>query len=234
MFGASLIFVLDMIVFDHSGAWKSLGVLCAVVLVVAIIQAGSQNATVSVLLGVLAYLMVVFVEDARKAAAAIVTLGLTIAVVLLVLASIDETRELVLPRGGSYRLDIWRVAVEKTVAASVWFGNGIATSDNIVVAELEFAHPHNIYLAAFFQGGLVAVLFLIALIVNSLWILFENYQDRDAKLALGLLAIALPGYMLDGHEIVDKVSDIWFLFWLPIAICLGLSWRKPAVDETDS
>jgi hypothetical protein len=42
---------------------------------------------------------------------------------------------------------------------------------------------------------------------------------------MGILAIALPSYLLDGHEIVDKVGETWFLFWLPVAISLALRWR---------
>ena len=70
------------------------------------------------------------------------------------------------------------------------------------------------------------VLFGVVL-VGVLRVLFNNYDRSDAKLALGVLGIALPAYFLDGHELVDKVGSTWFLFWLPVAISLGLSWSRP-------
>ena len=80
------------------------------------------------------------------------------------------------------------------------------------------------FLAVLFQGGLVALILFLALLVKTIKTLFENYELDDAKLALGVLGVALPSYLLDGHELVDKVGESWVLFWLPVAISVGLSW----------
>jgi hypothetical protein len=57
--------------------------------------------------------------------------------------------------------------------------------------------------------------------------LLRSYEHPDAKLALGILGIALPAYLLDGHELLDKVGSTWFLLWLPVAIGVGLTWSRP-------
>ena len=82
------------------------------------------------------------------------------------------------------------------------------------------------YLAVLFQGGAVAAAMFAALLVMVVRTLFQNYESTDAKLAIGILGIALSSYMLDGHELVDKVGETWFLFWLPVAISVGLTWSQ--------
>jgi O-antigen ligase len=84
------------------------------------------------------------------------------------------------------------------------------------------------YLAVLFQGGIVGVLLFGSLLLATLKALLENYDQPDAKLALGILTIALTAYMLDGHELIDKIGSTWFLIWLPVAIALGLRWNRPA------
>ena len=80
------------------------------------------------------------------------------------------------------------------------------------------------YLSVLFQGGLVGAALFAALIAAVVRTLFNHYGHRDAKLALGILGLALPAWLLDGHELIDKVGMTWFLFWLPVAISLGLAW----------
>jgi len=65
----------------------------------------------------------------------------------------------------------------------------------------------------------------------SLTELFRGYEHPNAKLALALLAMALTSYLLDGHELIDKVGETWFLFWLPVGISLGLAWNRRLQHE---
>jgi O-antigen ligase len=105
-------------------------------------------------------------------------------------------------------------------------GRGILTPDSVIVGSKTFDHPHNMYLAVFFQGGILAAILFFGLIAWSLIELFADYGQRSAKLALGLLIMALTSYLLDGHELIDKVGETWFLFWLPVGISLGLAWNR--------
>jgi len=96
------------------------------------------------------------------------------------------------------------------------------------VDNVEFLHPHNLYLAVTYQGGLLGLALLVGMIVVLFSELIRNYDVADAKLALGVLSIAVPAYFLDGHELIDKIGSTWFLLWMPAAVALGLRWLRPA------
>ena len=162
----------------------------------------------------------------KSAVMSVFVLTLLLSVAMLVLFLNEGTRELVLPRGDSFRLAIWSHHFEKTIDESLLFGVGIATSDNVRLDGFEFLHPHNMYLAVFSQGGLVGLALYLAVIAASCRSLLANYEQPDAKVALSVLAVALSSYLLDGHELLDKVGATWFLFWLPVAIALGLNWGQ--------
>jgi hypothetical protein len=69
-------------------------------------------------------------------------------------------------------------------------------------------------------------LLFLWLLSRTLRELARHFDESDAKLALGVLALALPSYLLDGNELLDKVGDTWFLIWLPVALALGLRWHN--------
>ena len=229
VFGAALIIVLDVLVHEKSNAWKAASFVCVGILAAAVWNANSQNAFGSLTLGLVCYFLVVSISDRFRAITALVSFIVLLATVLIALSLGDVGTELLFPRGDSYRLEIWRKAIDQTISANIWFGNGISTSDRIFLSDLSFSHPHSIYVALFFQGGLVALGLFFGLLVHSFRLLFAEYDDRDSKLGMSLLIMAVSTYLLDGHELVDKVSDVWLLIWLPVAICLGSAWRKPPV-----
>ena len=227
VFGAALLFVVDLLFTENSPYWKALGMLCVPVLLTAIYFCESRNAWFSVSIGLGVILTSRLVNDVQKFVAGVAALGLILAVLLATLLAVDETRELLLPRGVSHRPDIWISALARIVDGGLWFGLGINTPDSIPVGDLVFDHPHSLYISILWQGGLLGLLLFAVLVIWTLLGLIRNYDHNDAKLGLSLFSVALTGYILDGHELIDKVSDVWFLFWLPVAICLGLLWRKP-------
>ena len=227
VFGVVLIFVFDVVMTDASRAWRRMAMLAALVIVPAIVLTDSRTAIVSGVIGCGVFLLAHRVRDPQRFVAGVIALAVILAGILAGLIASEETRDVLLPRGDSFRPGIWAVAVDRIADGHVWFGLGIATPDNVTVDETEFLHPHNMYLSVAYQGGLLGLTLLVVLV---LWVLNElrrNYADRDAKLALGVLGVALPAYLLDGHELLDKVGSTWFLFWLPVAVALGLRWRSP-------
>ncbi|MCY3623633.1 MAG: hypothetical protein OXH68_18230, partial [Gammaproteobacteria bacterium] len=91
-------------------------------------------------------------------------------------------------------------------------------------------HPHNLYLAVAHQSGLLGLTLMVTVIAVSAHTLFKYYDEPAAKLGLAIWAMALPGYLLDGHELVDKVGWTWLLFWLPVGIALGIRARRGLED----
>lgn len=228
VFAVVLILMLEVLITEPSIGWKMIAILSSVCLSAAIYLTDSRNAWISAVLGSLVFLFSHLVKDRERFVIAVSAMTVVLGTLVITLALGEESRDLLLPRGDSFRIDIWQVAWQRIQEADPIFGLGILTPDTIAVGGIEFDHPHSMYLSLIYQGGLVALLLFLVLLVMSIRTLLRNYELSDAKVAFGLLGVALPSYLLDGHELIDKVGETWFLFWLPVAIALGLAWRRIA------
>ena len=224
IFGVVLILVTEEALREPGVRWRRLGALGIAVIAAAVVLSDSRNGQIAALLGVGTLLIAHRVPDRQRFAAAVLSMGVILVAVLAALIANESGRTLVLPRGDSFRPAIWQATLSVVADGGLWFGHGILTDDTLVTAAGEFPHPHNMYLSVLFQGGLVGAALFGALIAAVVRTLLNHYGHRDAKLALGILGLALPAWLLDGHELIDKVGMTWFLFWLPVAISLGLAW----------
>ncbi|MGI9328486.1 MAG: O-antigen ligase family protein, partial [Pseudomonadales bacterium] len=229
IYGVVLIFNIEILLTEKSPWWRLFALVSALLVVCAVFLSDSRNAWVSVIAGASIYLFSHRARDPRQFALGILVIGLIIAVVLAGLWVNEETKDIVLPRGDSFRIFIWQATLERLDGLGLIFGLGITTNDDVQVNNLLFEHPHNMYLALLFQGGLFAFVLFWVVVVGCLRVLLRQYHRNDAKLALGILALALLSYLLDGHELVDKVGETWFLFWLPVGLSLGLRWSEPTL-----
>ena len=230
VYATVVVFLLKILLEEQTLAWRVFAVAAIGLCIVAVYFSDSRNAWVSLLSGMSIYLLAHFVRDRQRFVVGAAVLAVFFLIIFGLGLLDPQLRELLLPRGDSFRLQIWSAAFER-IQDSWLIGFGIATPDAIFIGADEFQHPHNMYLAVLFQGGIIGLLLLLLVLVYTLRSLFEHYHVADAKLALGLLAIALPSYVLDGHELVDKVGETWFLFWLPVGLSLGLRWASPQVDR---
>ena len=224
IFSVVLILVTEQALRDPRTQWRRLGGFGIVVMVAAVLLSDSRNGQISAVLGVGTLLIAHRVPDRQRFAVAVLGLGVILAALLAASVANEAGRAFVLPRGDSFRPAIWLATLSAVADGGLWFGRGILTDDTLVTAAGEFPHPHNMYLSVLFQGGLVGAALFATLIAAVLRTLLRHYGHRDAKLALGILGLALPAWLLDGHELIDKVGMTWFLFWLPVAISLGLAW----------
>ena len=228
-FGVSLVCALAWLTETRSASWRAVAAVVAVFLAVAVAFSGSRNAWVSVSFGCLAYVTCRYAPERGLLAAC----GAALALVLAALAAalwFDPTRDALLSRGDSYRPDIWAEILRRVLDQGLWFGNGVLSDDSVSVGGLVMPHPHNLYLAVLFQGGVVGLTLFLCVVALSLRTLLAHIEEREAKLALGIFAIALPAYLLDGYELVDKIGWTWLLFWLPVAISTGLGSRHGLHD----
>ncbi len=226
VFGVVLIFLVDTMMSDDSRPWRLLAAVGIPLVIYAVAMSDSRNAWISAMLGTGVFVLARTVKDAQRFLAGVSAFAVVLAALLAALIAGDDTRDLILPRGGSFRLTIWEQIASRLWEGGIWLGLGINTSDNVFAQGMEFLHPHNLYLSVAYHGGIIGLALFAWLILSSLRILFANYHSEDAKLALGILALALPAYLLDGHELIDKVGSTWFLFWLPVGVSLGFAWRR--------
>lgn len=205
--------------------------LCVGVLVVAVVLAGSRNAMMCIVFGLGCALIAHRVSTARgfvliAGSFAVALLGALLTAYWL----LPGAGDVILPRGDSFRPAIWLDYATRIRADGTWFGLGVLTPDLIQVGGYDVLHPHNLYLAVTHQAGLVGLALLGTVIAITAHTLFGNYHEPEAKLGLAVWAMALPGYLLDGHELVDKVGWTWLLFWLPVGIALGIRARRGLED----
>ena len=226
VFGAVIVLVMQMIIVETDKRWRLIGWMSLIVVAAAVYLTGSRNSWISVGCAVGILLLAHRIEDRQRYIASVVALLVIVLTAVLALVANESTRDLLLPRGDSFRLDIWAYAIEATWSEAKWFGFGILTPDQIPVGDRLFSHPHSMYIAVFFQGGIIGLALFTVLTLATLRTLLLEYQQPSAKLALGLLALALASYLLDGHELVDKVGETWFLYWLSVGLALGIQWTK--------
>ena len=211
------------------GRWIS-GV-CVAVLVVAVFLTGSRNAMVCIVFGLGCLLIANRLPTARGF---ILTAGsLAVGLLVALLAAywlLPGAADAILPRGDSFRPAIWLDYAARIRVDGLWFGLGVSTPDLIQVGGYDVLHPHNLYLAVTLQSGLLGLALMVTVIGATAHTLFKHYDEPEAKLALAVWALALPGYLLDGHELVDKVGWTWLLFWLPVGIALGIRARRGLED----
>ncbi len=226
VYGVSLLFVMRYVMQTQPGIKRTAAYVACAMIVLSIILSDSRNAWVSVTLGVMAFVLAHRVRDVKQFVAALAAGGLLVAMVLMLGILSDPLRDLILPRGDSFRLEVWSETLNRLQGHMI-AGRGILTSDDVVVGAYLMQHPHSMYLSMVHQGGLIALGLYLMVLLSAIKTLLANYDSGDAKLALGIFVTALSAHLLDGHELVDKVGSSWFLIWLPVAVAMGLSWTRP-------
>lgn len=225
IFAVVAIFVLQFALQSPTKARRFVATLALLVVLFAIALSDSRNAWVATSIGLVTMLLSHFIKQLRLflvCYALLVTFAAGLLWIVLINASASE---LILPRGLSFRPEIWAATLSNIAQDSYIFGSGILSSEQVAWRHLIFDHPHNMYLSVFRQGGVIALFLFLIVLGLSLRQALRCYEHPDAKLALSILALSLSAYLLDGHELIDKVGEVWFLIWLPVGLCLGLNWR---------
>ena len=178
-------------------------VACVVALCAAVVLSGSRNAIACLVLGS-ACLGIAHRSATRSR---FVVHGAALAAVLLValvlsIRLVPGAEALILPRGDSFRPGIWSAYAARIAADGLWFGLGVLTRDPIEVEGFPVLHQHGLFLAVAHQGGLLALGLTLTVVGVVLRTVFAHYEQPEAKLGLAIWALALPGYLLDGHELV--------------------------------
>ena len=225
VYGVILLFVLRTAAMFESRSIKAAALLVALIIAYAVFLSDSRNAWVSVALGVVAYGLAYRAADWRQFLVTLVGMGILMGIVVIALAFGDATAQIILPRGSSFRPEIWgetlRLILEND---ALLIGRGILTSDDVMAGGILMPHAHNIYLALVHQGGLVALLLYISVLTSAVVAMFRNYDLADARLGVSILILAMFSHLLYGHELIDKVGDTWLLVWMPVGLALGMSW----------
>ena len=225
VYGVILLFVLRTATMFDSRTIKGAAILVALVIAYAVYLSDSRNAWVSVTLGVVAYGLAYRAVDWRQFLVTLVGMGILMGILVVALAFGDATAQMVLPRGSSFRPEIWGETLRLILDNdALVIGRGILTSDDVMAGGILMPHAHNIYLALVHQGGLVALGLYVVVLASAIISMFRNFDLADARLGVSILIVATFSHLLDGHELIDKVGDTWLLVWMPVGLALGMSW----------
>ncbi len=226
VYGFVAIMALQVCLRETGLLWRVPALMTILIAGYAIYASDSRNAWVSVALGMCVLLLAERIRERDRFRSGVIMVGMLAGIALVFLFVNETTQAMLLPRGTSFRPEIWDQALSRIFDGHAWFGLGINTDNNFLVPDLVILHPHNLYLSVLYQGGFVALGMFLLVLWKTLQELQLAYDEADAKLALGLLGMALPAYMLDGHELLDKIGSTWFLIWLPVAMAVGFRWSR--------
>lgn len=95
----------------------------------------------------------------------------------------------------------------------------------VKVINMDFQHPHNVYLTTLLHGGILALILLITLIINVL-VSIKRVNFYHFLLVFGLIYI-----LFDGSRLFASPRELWFIIWLPIGMLLAMKHTKVDVVE---
>ena len=135
-----------------------------------------------------------------------------------------EYHALILERGDSGRLDLWRIMMDEWNNCGILRGCGVEFHTTVTINNgTPIQHPHNIFIAFGVYNGLPALLLFLAI---SLLALAKAWKFRDPW---GLyLCSALACLNFDGSQLIGNPDELWVLVLLPLALLENPS-QRPAV-----
>jgi O-antigen ligase len=147
-----------------------------------------------------------------------------------------------LARGASYRLDIW-TAYLTYLPESFLFGNGAGLDFELTEASrlylepmgLDISHPHNIWLGAFVETGLVGILMQAGLVFLPILAVFRSRFLVTSKLhLLAILGLFLLLTFSDEYTLLTSLHPIWLFGWLPLLfVWTWATYRQPPKNVGD-
>ena len=141
-------------------------------------------------------------------------------IVLLTAVGVYLIQDVLLERGLSFRLEIWRGTWE-IVQANFWGGIGLGTPLGVEYGGKFVApHAHNLLYDLQARAGIFGLLLflpIVAFVVSRMW-----RAERDEQVYVAALVFFLLCVMTDVHKPINSPSSIYVIFWLPLVALLVL------------
>lgn len=156
------------------------------------------------------------------------------------LYGVNEFFQIMVERGTSYRLLLWRSHLEYP-PESLLFGHGMATelestaagTKVYIEAGLRTAQPHNLFMGTFVQTGLIGLGILLALFGTVLAGIYKAKTSHKTKLyMLGILGTVIMLVATNTYTLIISVKTMWFYTWFPL-VFLWL-WGRSFSDASHS
>lgn len=233
-FSVPLIFAMHRTMHRTSVAERGIWALAGIVLVYALILTGTRSIWPGLFFAVLAGTMINRQLTIRVRLVIITLLMLTAATSLGIVLGSDAGPGLfedLTQRSTSYRPEIWSSILAGFTEHNIWLGAGLNANTEVRSNGYVFVHPHSIYLATLFYGGIVGLSMLIALLALTTRTLIRAPDSPWRAPAIMTLAFAAATLAVDGNRLLEKMDYIWVVFWLPVALAVCLSSASVAAAD---
>jgi hypothetical protein len=147
--------------------------------------------------------------------------AVTAAVVALALLAHPLSRQVILERGGSYRLDIWQEYASLLPDLTLLGYGQLADIGVQIEGGFVMEHPHNLVFSAYVLGGALAAMSMAVMIFGGvLWgYRFGRAGGSYAPFCIAV-ALAIAG-SVDYALLISPPNWFWPTFWLPIGLFIG-------------
>ena len=148
----------------------------------------------------------------------LVTVVLLTVIVIAVLTE-PQIVDRMLARGDTYRFELWSGIIEQ-IAHRPLAGSGYLSS---AVIEIEVAgyNAHSIFLATFRDGGLLGLALLVSMLALACRRAYGIGRLTGDYTWLAALVFAIVFLITAGDRLIDRPKEVWFAFWLPIAMIIA-------------
>jgi O-antigen ligase len=141
---------------------------------------------------------------------------------------IEGSKEMIISRGLSYRLEICQQTLSR-IKEALFFGEGISTENTFIMTDgSKWNHPHNVYLGTTLYGGLIGLFLLVVLQAMTLWEGFVCFLRENDFTYVALLLFAFICITIMNDRVVNHPDALWMYFWLPLAL---LAAKKLSSEE---
>ena len=134
--------------------------------------------------------------------------------------------DMLVARGSSHRFEIWERTLH-LIGERPLFGHGLAANLDLPGG---ITFPHDLYLSVLFYSGAVGGALFAALVLWVCWALWGARRGWAPEWLwmVAIWASVLIAGLTDLGQITKGPGPMWFIFWLPVGLVLGLR-RKQAV-----
>lgn len=137
-------------------------------------------------------------------------------------------------RADSYRISIWQQSWDIFLQHPLFgYGFGGARPEIFIAESLPASHSHNLFLATMLDGGVVALVLIVALLVISTFWSIRYFRETGDVTLLALMMFAVLGNLTDGKTPIASPNHQWLYFWLPIGLVGAYELRHRLVRQPE-
>ena len=175
-----------------------------------IILSGSRGLALGIVLAIFSYFFY------KKHFLSTFFIGI-ISIIFFMLWDITHGSAHIFERFDNARFDIWIATVER-IRESLIFGEGLGMPTIIDYAGTDIGSPHNIFLTAGLNAGLIGIFFL-SVLFSFLIYRCVKLQGSGFPAPAIICTASFPQLLLTVHDIVGRPDPhLWLFFVMPLAI----------------